>query len=57
MSQKSKIKIEQIKGLEEYIDKKVEEKVKEKLESFFEENGIDLKRLKESLKPKMKAIG
>ena len=52
MSQKSKIRIEQIEDLEEYIDKKVEEKVKEKIEVFFEENDIDLDRLKDSLKPK-----
>jgi len=57
MSQKSKTRIEQIEGLEEYIDKRVEGKVKEKFQAFFEENGIDLKVLKESLKPKMKVIG
>lgn len=43
------IKVEDIKGLEEHIEKIVEEKIQKKIASFFEENEIDIEKLKEKL--------
>lgn len=51
------IKAEEIKNLDKYIEKIVEKKVQEKIASFFEENDIDIEKLKEKLnKKELKAL-
>jgi len=53
MSNKLNIKVEEIEGLDEYIEKRINEKVNEKIKALFEENDIDIEKLNKIIKTKV----